>query len=62
MVGLVRFNLSRKRAMAEAIVQRVRIERLPPVTQHAKGYKDNTLTTRRGRITVAVPQVREGRL
>ena len=35
-------------------------ERTEQRTGHANGYKDKTLTTRLGQITVAVPQVREG--
>ena len=34
-------------------------ERTQERTGHANGYKDNTLNTRLGQITVAVPQVRE---
>ena len=34
-------------------------ERTPERTGHANGYKDKTLITRLGQITVAVPQVRE---
>ena len=34
-------------------------ERTEQRTSHAKGYKDKTLSTCVGRITVAVPQVRE---
>ena len=35
-------------------------ERTEQRTGHANGYKDKTLATRIGQITVAVPQVREG--
>lgn len=35
-------------------------ERTEGRTGHANGYKDKTLATRLGQITVAVPQVREG--
>ncbi len=35
-------------------------ERTEARTGHANGYKDKTLVTRLGQITVAVPQVREG--
>lgn len=35
-------------------------ERTEERTGHANGYKDKTLATRIGQITVAVPQVREG--
>ncbi len=35
-------------------------ERTEQRTGHANGYKDKTLNTRLGQITVAVPQVREG--
>ena len=35
-------------------------ERTEARTGHANGYKDKTLATRIGQITVAVPQVREG--
>ena len=35
-------------------------ERTEARTGHANGYKDKTLATRLGQITVAVPQVREG--
>ncbi|MGI4791256.1 MAG: IS256 family transposase [Janthinobacterium lividum] len=35
-------------------------ERTEERTGHANGYKDKTLSTRLGQITVAVPQVREG--
>ena len=35
-------------------------ERTEERTGHANGYKDKTLNTRLGQITVAVPQVREG--
>ena len=35
-------------------------ERTEQRTGHANGYKDKTLATRLGQITVAVPQVREG--
>lgn len=35
-------------------------ERTEQRTGHANGYKDKTLATRVGQITVAVPQVREG--
>ena len=35
-------------------------ERTEARTGHANGYKDKTLSTRLGQITVAVPQVREG--
>ena len=35
-------------------------ERTEQRTGHANGYKDKTLSTRLGQITVAVPQVREG--
>ena len=34
-------------------------ERTQERTGHANGYKDKTLNTRLGQITVAVPQVRE---
>ena len=34
-------------------------ERTPERTGYANGYKDKTLNTRLGQITVAVPQVRE---
>lgn len=35
-------------------------ERTPERTDYANGYKDKTLTTRLGALTVAVPQVRNG--
>ncbi len=35
-------------------------ERTEARTGHANGFKDKTLSTRVGQITVAVPQVREG--
>ena len=35
-------------------------ERTEERTGHANGFKDKTLSTRIGQITVAVPQVREG--
>src|SRR5579864_2962097 len=35
-------------------------ERTPERVAHANGFKDKTLTTRMGKITFAIPQVREG--
>lgn len=48
------------RAEREKYLNAAPYERTPERTDQANGYKDKTLTTRLGQITVAVPQVRNG--
>lgn len=48
------------RAERERHLRAAPFERTPERSGHANGYKDKTVATRVGEITVAVPQVREG--
>jgi putative transposase len=48
------------RAERQKYLKAAPYERTPERTDYANGYKDKTLTTRLGQITVAVPQVRDG--